>query len=121
MLPVPTNAIRRGRGVIGAHGCKTRTFALATAPRAVAPRLLHARNACCRPSSPGLAGKARMRWILLFAGLAQGCAAAPDAAPDAVVFAEDFETGGLAAWPDGVDPTRQQVMTGPAFAQSGSR
>jgi hypothetical protein len=62
-----------------------------------------------------------MRWILLFAGLAQGCAAAPDAAPDAVVFAEDFETGGLAAWPDGVDPTRQQVMTGPAFAQSGSR
>src|SRR3989441_11469499 len=36
------------------------------------------------------------------------------------VFAEDFESGTLAAWPDGVDPTRQRVVTNPSFAQSGS-
>lgn len=36
------------------------------------------------------------------------------------VFAEDFESGTLAAWPDGVDPTRQRVVTDPRFAQSGS-
>ena len=36
------------------------------------------------------------------------------------VFAEDFESGALAAWPDGVDPTRQRVVTDPSVAQSGS-
>jgi hypothetical protein len=36
------------------------------------------------------------------------------------VFAEDFESGGLGAWPDGADPTRQRVVADPSFAQSGS-
>ncbi len=37
------------------------------------------------------------------------------------VFVEDFESGRLAAWPDGVDPTRQRVVTDPGSAQSGRR
>src|SRR5688572_8947884 len=36
------------------------------------------------------------------------------------VFAEDFESGTLAAWDDGVDPARQRVIRDPASAQSGS-
>jgi polysaccharide lyase-like protein len=36
------------------------------------------------------------------------------------VFAEDFESGTLAAWADGVDSRRQRVMTDRSFAQSGS-
>jgi hypothetical protein len=36
------------------------------------------------------------------------------------VFVEDFESGTLAAWSDGVDPSRQRVVTNPNFAQSGS-
>jgi hypothetical protein len=36
------------------------------------------------------------------------------------VFAEDFESGTLAAWPDGVDATRQRVVKDPSVAQSGS-
>jgi hypothetical protein len=35
------------------------------------------------------------------------------------VFAEDFESGTLAAWQDGVDPTRHRIVLGPA--PSGSR
>ena len=37
------------------------------------------------------------------------------------LFAEDFESGNLSAWEDGVDPTHHQVVSDPAFAQSGSR
>jgi hypothetical protein len=37
------------------------------------------------------------------------------------VFAEDFESGTLAAWPDGVDPARQRIVTDPSGAQAGSR
>jgi len=37
------------------------------------------------------------------------------------VFADDFESGTLSAWQDGVDPTRHRVVTDPSFAQSGSR
>jgi len=37
------------------------------------------------------------------------------------VFAEDFESGTLGAWPDGVNAARQRVVTDPSFAQSGSR
>lgn len=39
------------------------------------------------------------------------------------VFAEDFESGTLAAWPDGVDLSRQSVVSGVGAtnAQSGSR
>lgn len=37
------------------------------------------------------------------------------------IVAEDFESGDLAAWQDGVDPTRHRVVTDPSFAESGSR
>lgn len=51
------------------------------------------------------------------------CASAGDAAskPAAggTVFVDDFESGTLAAWPDGVDPTRQRVVMG-TEAQSGN-
>jgi len=39
--------------------------------------------------------------------------------PD-TVFAEDFESGGLAAWTDGVDTNRQRVVQDANFAQSGA-
>jgi hypothetical protein len=37
-----------------------------------------------------------------------------------MLFAEDFESGTLAAWEDGVDPGRQGVVTDSSAAQSGS-
>jgi polysaccharide lyase-like protein len=37
------------------------------------------------------------------------------------VFVEDFESGTLAAWSDGVNPTLQRVVTDSSVAQSGSR
>jgi len=37
------------------------------------------------------------------------------------VFAEDFESGTLKAWTDGVDPHRQRIVSNPKFAQSGTR
>jgi Polysaccharide lyase 14 len=60
------------------------------------------------------------------AGLAagQGCTARDAvrrAAPRDTVFTEDFESGSLAAWPDGVDPARHRIVTDPGFAQSGRR
>lgn len=55
--------------------------------------------------------------VLVATALGQSCAGARDA----TVFVEDFESGTLAAWPDGVDPSRQLVLTGQEFAQSGSR
>jgi hypothetical protein len=62
--------------------------------------------------------------FLLLAGSAQSCGDSRDAisgSPRAdTVFAEDFESGALAAWPDGVDPDRQRVVTGQEVAQSGS-
>jgi hypothetical protein len=36
------------------------------------------------------------------------------------VFVEDFESGNLAAWQDGVDPSRHRVLRDPKAAQSGS-
>jgi len=36
------------------------------------------------------------------------------------VFAEDFESGNLSAWQDGVDPTRHRVVRDSSGAQSGS-
>jgi hypothetical protein len=59
-------------------------------------------------------------FALLLIGLALGCAATRDA-NSGLVFAEDFESGTLSAWPDGVDTNRQRVVTGAEFAQSGSR
>ena len=60
----------------------------------------------------------------LVLGGSQTCAApGPLPGPPKVdtLFAEDFESGTLAAWPDGVDPRRQRAVTDPGFAQSGSR
>jgi hypothetical protein len=37
------------------------------------------------------------------------------------VMVEDFESDGLGAWTDGVDPTRHRILTDPAGAQSGRR
>ena len=59
-----------------------------------------------------------------------GNAAAPSVSPSAMpgggaggqrIFADDFESGSLDAWQDGVDPARHRVVTDPAGAQSGSR
>jgi hypothetical protein len=51
--------------------------------------------------------------------------ARPDAAPSPAgqqretVFTEDFESGTLAAWQDGIDPARHRVVADPSAAQSG--
>src|SRR5947199_8576161 len=37
------------------------------------------------------------------------------------IFSEDFESGTLAAWQDGVDTARHRIITDLAMAQSGSR
>lgn len=54
---------------------------------------------------------------------ASGRVAAPpgEAGVGDTLFAEDFESGALAAWQDGVDPTRHRVVTDPSFAQFGRR
>ena len=46
--------------------------------------------------------------------------AASSAAARDTVFAEDFESGTLAAWSDGVDTTRQRVVRDSGFARSGA-
>jgi len=68
-----------------------------------------------------------MSAILRIAGLAallaacgRGSAGTPLSGPD-TVFVEDFESGTLKGWSDGVDTTRQRVVTDSAFAQSGHR
>ena len=63
----------------------------------------------------------RLALIVLAAG--QGCSArgvAPGSSGADTVFAEDFESGTLAAWADGVDTTRQHVVRDSTFARSGS-
>jgi hypothetical protein len=40
---------------------------------------------------------------------------------DGSIFREDFESGTLAEWQDGVDPSRHRIVTDAASAQSGSR
>jgi len=67
----------------------------------------------------------RIRVFLVFAGfLALAGCRSRDTAPGAVspdtVFAEDFESGSLGAWNDGVDTTRQQVVRDSTFARSGA-
>jgi polysaccharide lyase-like protein len=52
--------------------------------------------------------------VVLFAA-ATGCR------ESATVFADDFESGSLAAWQDGVDPSRQRVVRDPSGAESGER
>jgi len=41
--------------------------------------------------------------------------------PIDTVFFEDFESGDLSRWEDGVDASKQRVVTDPSFAQEGSR
>lgn len=53
-------------------------------------------------------------------GCGSGLRASSDAGAD-TVFVEDFESGTLGAWSDGVDPARHHVVTDPSQAQSGSR
>src|SRR5262245_4172243 len=76
-------------------------------------------------SPMGQCTSARRSWpLLVLAIVAPSCTSAGDAAAtrgSGAVFAEDFESGALSAWPDGVDPNRQRVVTGPDFAQAGSR
>lgn len=76
-----------------------------------------------------LAGCVRLGVGLMFAALlACGGAANGPSGPSALprlsggetLFAEDFESGTLDAWQDGVNPSRQRVVSGPD-AQSGNR
>src|SRR5260370_32846914 len=70
-----------------------------------------------------IAGGVRALGILGTA-LLVGCGstgAASSATSGDTVFVEDFETGSLAAWTDGVDPARHHVVTDPTQAHSGSR
>jgi uncharacterized protein YjdB len=48
---------------------------------------------------------------------------APSSSPTKIdtIFAETFESGTLAVWDDGVDPTRHHVITNASLAHSGSR
>ena len=41
-------------------------------------------------------------------------------ASDQAVFSDDFESGSLAAWHDGIDPSRHRIVRDPSSAQSGS-
>src|SRR6185503_583537 len=62
--------------------------------------------------------------IVVFASLVAACgdgSAGTTLARGDTVFAEGFEGGTLGAWSDGVDTTRQRVVTDSSFAQSGRR
>lgn len=60
----------------------------------------------------------------LFLVSALGCGSglrASSAAGGDTLFVEDFESGALTAWSDGVDPARHHIITDPSQAQSGNR
>jgi len=59
--------------------------------------------------------------LLIAAGTACDGSSARTALSSDTVFVEDFESGTLAAWEDGVDTARQHIVTDSAFAQSGKR
>jgi hypothetical protein len=67
------------------------------------------------------------RWVSLVVALLLACGqrpatpAAPDRGDRQSIFSEDFESGTLQNWQDGVDSVRQRIVTDPASAQSGSR
>jgi hypothetical protein len=54
-------------------------------------------------------------------GEGMGVGPSPAATRGSDLFADDFESGSLAAWQDGIDPSRHRVVTDAASAQSGSR
>jgi hypothetical protein len=45
----------------------------------------------------------------------------PSQSPIESIFSEDFESGTLAAWQDGMDLTRHRIVTDPKSARSGNR
>jgi len=67
----------------------------------------------------------RILHIALLAWTALGCqgnaAGGPGGTPIDTVFVEGFESGDLSRWEDGVDASKQRVVTDPSFAQEGSR
>ena len=68
-------------------------------------------------------GKAQRRLTrlqLIASALLLGCRPG-DAPARTVVFAEDFESGNLSAWTDGVDPSRQRIVDDSSGAESGRR
>lgn len=65
-------------------------------------------------------GRAIVLCLLIGAGCRSRDATSSAARAD-TVFADDFESGGLGAWQDGVDTSRQHVVTDSAFARSGRR
>jgi len=62
-------------------------------------------------------------WLLLIGAL--GCGSGNPATARSgtgdTVFTDDFESGSLSAWQDGVDAARHHVVTDPSRAQSGDR
>src|SRR5207237_4822215 len=80
-----------------------------------------------RPTQgPGAGRKAMLFAALVFSALAACKQVSLTGAGEAVgadgsIFREDFESGALAAWQDGVDPSRHRIVTDPTAAQSGSR
>jgi hypothetical protein len=54
--------------------------------------------------------------ILIATVLLAACGRVSSRGNPEVVFVEDFESGTLAAWQDGVDPARHRIVTGPAPA-----
>lgn len=67
--------------------------------------------------------KATRLAMAMLLGVSPGCGAGVSAsgAGADTVFAEDFESGALAAWQDGVDPSRHRIVTDSSRAQSGRR
>jgi hypothetical protein len=63
--------------------------------------------------------------LVLLALLACGQRSSDPTAPDRVtnesIFSDDFESGTLQGWQDGVDSARQRIVADPAAAPSGSR
>ena len=59
---------------------------------------------------------------LLFSGALSGCSLSASSGSGVdTVFAEDFESGTLAAWTDGVDASRHHIVSDSTQAQSGRR
>ena len=59
---------------------------------------------------------------LLFSAALGGCSLGASSASGVdTVFVEDFESGTLAAWTDGVDPSRHRIVSDSTQAQSGRR
>src|SRR5881394_1234355 len=98
----------------GSCSSASRPHGVATAASASAPSITTG-SITCMSAILRIAGLAA-----LLAACGRGSAGTPLSGPD-TVFVEDFESGTLKGWSDGVDTTRQRVVTDSAFAQSGHR